>query len=366
MGAVRTTWTRVSSRILSLTRAGRAALACTAMPLLILGLSAVVPSGTALAQPLPAQPVTQATTAARLGSALRYTAAQLAVLHALHLHHLAHMAHLRALAAQARAARMASASSGHTTQAPVLQQSSSGISYSPPLSGHYGCSALEQLWVAAGGSSGAAVMAADIATAESGGDPSAVSPTNDYGLWQINGSWGMAMASFNPMTNAHSAITISHDGSNWSPWTTYTSGRYQGSGCGSYVTTSAIRPVPHPAPVSGSLEYRAMKEALTRVGDPYVWGAAGPGAFDCSGLVAWSYAQEGRYEPHFTGDLWNEGYHVSSSELVPGDLVFFYSGHSHVGIYIGGGQMVDAPHTGTDVKVQPVDWSNYSGAVRIP
>jgi len=96
------------------------------------------------------------------------------------------------------------------------------------LSGKLSCSGLEALWEAAGGSHGEAFMAAEIAEAESGGNQYALSPTNDYGYWQINGSHGPAMATFNPMGNAKAAIAISNDGHNWGAWTTYTSGAYSG------------------------------------------------------------------------------------------------------------------------------------------
>jgi cell wall-associated NlpC family hydrolase len=109
----------------------------------------------------------------------------------------------------------------------------------------------------------------------------------------------------------------------------------------------------------------ALRAALTRRGYPYVWAAAGPYAFDCSGLVVWAFAQEGITLPHYTGDLWNSGMHVSRADLEPGDLVFFFADISHVGIYIGNGLMVDAPSTGQDVQVQPVFWDAYVGAVRI-
>jgi cell wall-associated NlpC family hydrolase len=118
-------------------------------------------------------------------------------------------------------------------------------------------------------------------------------------------------------------------------------------------------------PLVSNVETIALRYALTKVGDPYVWAAAGPDAFDCSGLIVWAYAQEGIAMPHYTGDLWNEGQHVSESELQPGDLVFFYADISHVGIYIGNGLMVDAPQTGEDVKVQPISQDPYIGAVRI-
>jgi len=121
-----------------------------------------------------------------------------------------------------------------------------------------------------------------------------------------------------------------------------------------------------PSQIPGdSIGVQALKAALTRIGYPYVWAAAGPTAFDCSGLVVWAYQQVGISLMHFTGDLWNEGEHVSKSELAPGDLVFFFADLGHVGIYIGNGLMVDAPTFGQNVQVQPVFWNAYVGAVRI-
>lgn len=93
--------------------------------------------------------------------------------------------------------------------------------------GMYSCSGLEALWDAAGGNPASARTAAAIAMAESGGNPNAVSPTNDYGLWQINGSNG-ALATLSPSGSARSAVILSHNGTNWSPWTTYTSGASAG------------------------------------------------------------------------------------------------------------------------------------------
>jgi peptidoglycan DL-endopeptidase CwlO len=118
--------------------------------------------------------------------------------------------------------------------------------------------------------------------------------------------------------------------------------------------------------ISGdSLGEQALRFALTRIGDPYVWGGAGPTEFDCSGLVMWAYAQVGISLEHFTGDQWNEGEHISRSQLEPGDLVFFYADISHVGLYIGDGLMVDAPSAGQDVMVQQVMWNVYVGAVKV-
>ena len=118
-------------------------------------------------------------------------------------------------------------------------------------------------------------------------------------------------------------------------------------------------------PTANTVGAQALQAAISREGDPYVWGAAGPGQFDCSGLVVWAYAQEGIALPHYTGSLWNSGLHVARSDLEPGDLVFFFSDISHVGIYIGDGMMIDAPDFGVPVKVDPVYWGAYVGAVRI-
>ena len=96
------------------------------------------------------------------------------------------------------------------------------------LSGTLSCSGLEALWEAAGGSHAEAFMAAEIAKAETGGNQYALSPTDDYGYWQINASHGPALATFNAIGNAKAAIAISDDGHDWAPWTTYVDGAYAG------------------------------------------------------------------------------------------------------------------------------------------
>ena len=96
------------------------------------------------------------------------------------------------------------------------------------LSGNLSCSSLEALWVAAGGRTSAKFTAAEIAMADSGGSQFALSPTNDFGYWQINGGHGPALATYNPIGNAKAAIAISSNGTNWSPWTTYVTGAYRG------------------------------------------------------------------------------------------------------------------------------------------
>jgi LysM repeat protein len=93
--------------------------------------------------------------------------------------------------------------------------------------GTLSCSGLERLWDMAGGNPAHAFIAAEIAIAESGGRQYAHSPTNDFGYWQINGSHG-SMATYDPLGNAHAAITLSRNGTSWSPWSTYTSGAYRG------------------------------------------------------------------------------------------------------------------------------------------
>jgi cell wall-associated NlpC family hydrolase len=112
----------------------------------------------------------------------------------------------------------------------------------------------------------------------------------------------------------------------------------------------------------------AVGVAMAQLGKPYVWAAAGPDAFDCSGLVVYSFGAVGKSLPHSTYALYSMGVPVSRDQLEPGDLVFF-DGLGHVGIYIGGDQFVHAPHTGDVVKVSSLDegWysSSFVGARRI-
>jgi cell wall-associated NlpC family hydrolase len=118
-------------------------------------------------------------------------------------------------------------------------------------------------------------------------------------------------------------------------------------------------------PEGKGIGVEALRWALSRLGDAYVWGAAGPDTFDCSGLVMWAYQHVGISLDHFTGDQWNEGEHISRSQLAPGDLVFFFADISHVGMYVGDGMMVDAPTFGQPVQVQAIFWQDFVGAVRI-
>lgn len=113
---------------------------------------------------------------------------------------------------------------------------------------------------------------------------------------------------------------------------------------------------------------RVVTIAEQYLGYPYVWDAAGPDSFDCSGLVTYVFAQVGISLPHFAAAQWNYGTYVDESQLSPGDLVFF-ANLDHVGIYIGGGDYIEAPHPGDVVKITPLSdpWSaaNYYGAKRI-
>jgi cell wall-associated NlpC family hydrolase len=110
----------------------------------------------------------------------------------------------------------------------------------------------------------------------------------------------------------------------------------------------------------------AVDTALAQRGKPYVWAAEGPGSYDCSGLMLYAYAAAGISLPHSSAMQAQMGTQVSRSELQPGDLVFFYSPVSHVGMYVGNGQMVHAPTFGDVVKVASIDaMGSYSHAVRI-
>jgi cell wall-associated NlpC family hydrolase len=106
--------------------------------------------------------------------------------------------------------------------------------------------------------------------------------------------------------------------------------------------------------------------AMQAIGTPYVWGGAAPGGFDCSGLVMWAYAQLGVSLPHSSYAQYNYGVPVSVDALEPGDLVFF-DGLGHVGMYIGGGQFIEAPHTGAFVQISNLAdrMGDYVGARRI-
>ncbi|MBA3842237.1 MAG: C40 family peptidase, partial [Actinobacteria bacterium] len=140
------------------------------------------------------------------------------------------------------------------------------------------------------------------------------------------------------------------------------------------LTTSSPAPTPVTPPTapaapsvsSGAGHPEAATLALQYLGVHYLWGGSTPAGFDCSGLVMYVYAHLGIQLPHYAADQYLSGTPVSRSDLQPGDLVFF-DGLNHVGIYIGNGQMVHAPHTGDVVRIANLsDFdSGYVGARRI-
>jgi peptidoglycan DL-endopeptidase CwlO len=120
-------------------------------------------------------------------------------------------------------------------------------------------------------------------------------------------------------------------------------------------------------PAGSAAAQRAVQFALAQVGKPYVFGAAGPGSYDCSGLTMQAWHAGGVSLPHSAADQYNYGHHVSRDQLAPGDLVFFYQPIGHVTIYIGDGLMVSAPTEGENVSVVPLTAFNgdYTGATRL-
>jgi cell wall-associated NlpC family hydrolase len=121
-----------------------------------------------------------------------------------------------------------------------------------------------------------------------------------------------------------------------------------------------------PVVANSAVAQVAVDAAMAQRGKPYVWAASGPSSYDCSGLVQFAYAAAGLGLPHSSRMQSQMGQRIPRDQLQPGDLVFFYSPVSHVGIYIGGGQMVHAPTFGDVVKVASIDsMGGYSHATRI-
>lgn len=128
------------------------------------------------------------------------------------------------------------------------------------------------------------------------------------------------------------------------------------------LSRGAVR-VPSDVPASGRAA-AAISYAMAQLGDAYVWGATGPDAFDCSGLTMRAWGAAGVSLPHSSRAQYGSGPHVSESALQPGDLVFYYSPISHVGIYIGNGLVLHAARPGEGVKISPLHSMPYVGAVR--
>ena len=115
----------------------------------------------------------------------------------------------------------------------------------------------------------------------------------------------------------------------------------------------------HPPNSSGNAQ-TAINFAYAQIGEPYVWAAAGPDAWDCSGLTMGAWAAAGVYLPHYSVDQYAQSQHISETELRPGDLVFWASNPGnpgtifHVGLYIGGGDMIAAPAPGEYVRIENI------------
>jgi cell wall-associated NlpC family hydrolase len=116
-------------------------------------------------------------------------------------------------------------------------------------------------------------------------------------------------------------------------------------------------------PVSGRAA-AAVHFAMAQIGKPYVYGAAGPGAYDCSGLTMAAWGAAGVGLPHSSSAQYGYGTHISPSQLQPGDLVFYYSPISHVGMYIGNGMIVNAENPSAGIRVAPLYSMPFVGAVR--
>ncbi len=128
------------------------------------------------------------------------------------------------------------------------------------------------------------------------------------------------------------------------------------------VSRDQVR-TPTSVPVSGRAS-AAVGYAMAQIGDAYVYGATGPSAFDCSGLTMMAWAQAGVSLPHSSSAQFSSGPRISESDLRPGDLVFYYSPISHVGLYIGNGMIAHAANPSTGVQVTGLHSMPYVGAVR--
>lgn len=109
---------------------------------------------------------------------------------------------------------------------------------------------------------------------------------------------------------------------------------------------------------------KVVDAARSVIGAPYGWGAAGPNSFDCSGLTSWAYGQVGKSIPRTSQAQAAQGTPVALDQLQPGDIVAYYGGASHVGIYTGNGTIIDALNSGTPVQERPLDYMPIHSAVR--
>ena len=175
---------------------------------------------------------------------------------------------------------------------------------------------------------------------------------------------------------------ISHRPYHRGVYTTHTLNRFHrrahvgtSSGLGMHTVFRRSRPAPFqrpdgvyvdpriPRPTRPTVAAVALRVALKKLGHPYVWAAAGPDTFDCSGLVRWAYGHAGLVLTHYTGTQWNEGRLIRARATLPGDLVLVGRSLHHVGMYLGAGWMLNAPFTGHYVDVVPVP-RHIAGIVR--
>ena len=117
-------------------------------------------------------------------------------------------------------------------------------------------------------------------------------------------------------------------------------------------------------PAASSTGQKVVDAVYSKIGAPYAWGATGPSSFDCSGLTSWAYAQAGKQIPRTSQAQASGGTPVAISDLQPGDIVAYYGGASHVGIYVGNGKIVDALNSGTPVSERPLNYMPIHSAVR--
>jgi len=141
-------------------------------------------------------------------------------------------------------------------------------------------------------------------------------------------------------------------------------GSDSGSQSRSAAGATAPAPATTPVPAASGSAGAAVQFALAQVGKPYAWGGSGPSSYDCSGLTSAAWAAAGVSLPHNSGMQYSATSRVSRSALQPGDLMFFGSPIHHVAMYIGNGQMVEAPRSGLSVRVVSTERSDYVGAGR--
>lgn len=137
-----------------------------------------------------------------------------------------------------------------------------------------------------------------------------------------------------------------------------------GSGDDGGGNTFDVSPIPPPPAPNGNVA-AVLDAAYSVIGTPYQWGGSSPQTgFDCSGFTMWSWSHAGVSLPHSSAAQYSSLPHVAREDVQAGDLLFFYSPISHVGIYVGGGRMIHSPHSGSVVSVVSVYWDSFTGAAR--